>query len=128
MSLPVRFFEHGDEEPLADIEALPSQQLQRVAFWWLKRVQRQPRLGASLAYQRSTGNLSDCRKIYFDEDDEPWNLLWEPRRRVADDPRPRYRIVYRLISGDEAPTFVEVISVGPKPAVYWKASARLERR
>lgn len=127
MTIPVRFFEHADEDPLGDIQALPSKQLQAIAFWWLKRVRRNPTLGATLSYQRSTGDLSDCRKIYFDEDDEPWSSLWVPRTRVADDPRPRYRIVYRLLPSDENPDFAQVIAVGAKPEVYWKASLKLER-
>ena len=58
---------------------------------------------------------------------KPWSSLWVPRTRVADDPRPRYRIAYRLLPSDENPDFAQVIAVGAKPEVYWKASLKLER-
>ena len=37
------------------------------------------------------------------------------------------RIVYRLLPSDENPDFAQVIAVGAKPGVYWKASLKLER-
>lgn len=127
MNLVVRFFEHEDEDALADIKALPSPQLQKVALWWLKRVRRDRSLGIELGYQVSTGDLRGLYKLYFEEDDEPWNPLWEPPHRPPGDPRPRYRIVYQLLPDEENPELIEVVSVGPKPQVYWSASERLER-
>jgi hypothetical protein len=128
LSLDVRFFEHEDEDPLADIKALPSLQLQKVALWWLKRVRRDHSLGKELGYQVSTGDLRGLYKLYFEEDDEPWNPLWAPPDRPAGDPRPRYRIVYQLLPDEENPELIEVVSVGPKPQVYWTASERLQRK
>lgn len=125
MSLPLRFFAHGDEDPLAQIKALDSPGLQKVALWWLKRVRRNCRLGSPLGYHVSTGDLGGCFKLYFDEDDEPWNPLWQPPHRPAGDPRPRYRIVYQLLPAEEDPELIEVVSVGPKPEVYWSAVSRL---
>ena len=127
MSLELRFFEHDDEDPLADLRALPNDRLRKVALWWLKRVRRDHSLGNALGYQLSTGDLRGAFKLYFDEDDEPWNPLWQPPARPAGDPVPRYRIVYQLLPDDENPELIEVVSIGAKPEVYWMAAARLER-
>lgn len=127
MSLDTRFFAHGDEDPLTDLKALPNDQLRKVALWWLKGVERNVSLGKELGYQASTGDLRGLYKLYFDEDDEPWNPLWEPPTRSPGDPRPRYRIVYQLLPDEEKPELIEVISLGPKPQVYWTAAERLER-
>ncbi len=48
-----------------------------------------------------TGDLSDCRKLYFDE---------------TTDQSPRYRIVYRLLPTAERPTDIEVLAIGLKLA------------
>jgi hypothetical protein len=125
LTLAVRFFEHRDEDPLADLKALPSDQLRKVALWWLRRVARGSSVGRPLGYQVSTGDLRGCFKLYFDEDDEPWNALWEPPHRPPGDPRPRYRIVYQLLPDPDEPDLIEVVSIGPKPQVYWLASARV---
>lgn len=127
MSLELRFFEHDDEDPLADLKALPNDRLRKVALWWLKRVRRDHALGKGLGYQASTGDLRGLFKLYFDEDDEPWNPLWQPPLRPPGGPVPRYRIVYQLLPDDENPELIEVVSVGPKPEVYWTTAARLGR-
>ena len=127
MSLELRFFEHEDEDPLADLRALPSDQLRKVALWWLKRVRRDQSLGKPLGYQASTGDLRGLYKLYFDEDDEPWNPLWQPPDRPPGDPTPHYRIVYQLLPDEEKPDLIEVISIGPKPQAYWMAAARVVR-
>ena len=124
MSLDLRFFEHGDEDPLADLKALPNDRLRKVALWWLKRVRRDHSLGRELGYQASTGDLRGLYKLYFDEDDEPWNPMWQPPDRPPGDPRPRYRIVYQVLPDPEQPELIEVISIGPKPHVYWNAAER----
>lgn len=127
MSLDLRFFEHDDEDPLADLRALPNDKLRKAALWWLKRIRRDHSLGNELGYRVSTGDLQGLRKLYFDEDDEPWNPLWKPPDRPPGDPRPRYRIVCQTLPDDEQPELIEVISIGPKPKVYWTAAERLER-
>lgn len=128
MSLELRFFEHGDDEdPLAHLKALPSPQLQKVALWWLRRVRRDQSLGHELGFQVSTGDLSGLYKLYFDVGDEPWNPLWEPPARPPGDPRPRYRIVYQLLPDADNPQLIEVVSIGLKPQVYWRAAERLQR-
>jgi hypothetical protein len=124
LTIDVRFFERDGEEALDDIRALPGLQLQKVAFWWLKRLRRDVNLGKPLGYQASTGDLTGLYKLYFDEEDEPWDPLWEPPSRPPGDPRPRYRIVFHFLPDEQHPELIEVISVGPKPPVYWKASDR----
>ncbi len=126
MSLELRFFEHDDEDPLADLKALPNDRLRKVALWWLKHVRRDHSLGKALGFQASTGDLRGAFKLYFDEDDEPWNPLWQPPTRPPGDPVPRYRIVYQLLPDDENPELIEVVAIGPKPEVYWTTAARLE--
>ena len=127
MSLELRFFEHDGDDPLADLKALSSDRLRKAALWWLKRVRRDHLLGKELGYQVSTGDLRGLYKLYFDEDDEPWNPLWEPPARPPGDPRPRYRIVYQLLPNEDRPVLIEVISIGRKPQVYWGAAERLAR-
>jgi mRNA interferase RelE/StbE len=48
---------------------------------------------------RGTGNLTDCRKLYFD---------------VARDVTPRFRIIYRLTPSEADAKTVEVLAVGLK--------------
>lgn len=64
----------------------------------VKLSKENPRLGKPCGFAFSTGNLSDCRKLYFDEET---------------DVDPRYRI-YRLIPDEEHPTKAEVIRIGLK--------------
>jgi len=62
----------------------------------------------------STGDLSDCFKVYFDEND---------------DQKPRYRLVYRHISDTVEAVSVEVVAVGQRRImqVYVDAAKRLGR-
>lgn len=60
---------------------------------------RTPTLGLACGYQHATGNLSDCRKLYFD---------------TATGVDPRYRLVYRVLPDESAPQTIEVITVGEK--------------
>lgn len=60
---------------------------------------RNPTLGQSCGYQRATGNLSDCRKLYFDTE-------------TGVDPR--YRLIYRVLPDESTPQTIEVITVGEK--------------
>ena len=93
----------------ADFDALPTDDLRREAAGYLLRLKRQPFLGLPLENLPSTGDLSDCRKVYFDE--------------------ARYRIVYRLLPDEIHPEHVEVIAIGPRQhgAVYQAALGRLGR-
>jgi hypothetical protein len=75
LSLDLRFFEHDNEDPLADLKALPNDKLRKAALWWLKRVRREHSPGKELGYQVSTGDLRGLYKLYVDEDHEPLNPI-----------------------------------------------------
>lgn len=95
--LPVEFFDPDAKQQLLD---LPSEQLKRRALELLAQVSTgNPRLGKPCGFAFSTGNLSDCRKLYFDE---------------AEDMDPRYRIIYRLLPDEDEPAKAEVIRIGLK--------------
>jgi len=95
--LPVEFFDPTAKQQLLD---LPSKELKRRALELLAQVSKKnSKLGKPCGFAFSTGNLSDCRKLYFDE------------QRDMD---PRYRIVYRLIPDEDSPTRAEVIRIGLK--------------
>jgi len=95
--LPVEFFDPTAKQQLLD---LPSKELKRRALELLAEVSKgNPKLGKPCGFAFSTGNLFDCRKLYFDE------------QRDMD---PRYRIIYRLLPDEDEPTQVEVIRIGLK--------------
>ena len=96
------------EEILADMAALPTDELRREAAKFLLRLKRNPHLGQPLE-NRAAGDLSDCRKIYFNE--------------------ARHRIVYRLLPNEHQPQRVEIVAIGARAhgAVYRSALERLER-
>ena len=64
---------------------------------------------------RSTGNLDDCRKVYFDV-----------RTEIRP---PGIRIVLRLLPDESAPEQVQIVSIGPRSNLeaYRRAAARLDR-
>ncbi len=61
------------------------------------------------------GDLSDCRKVYFDEPDY--------------DGAPRYRLVYRLLPNEVQAVEVEAVATGRRAAMaaYVEAARRLGR-
>ena len=65
----------------ADFRALPSQDLRVRALFLLASLKGWPDRGLRLSDHPASGDLSDCRKLYFDVDE---NVT------------PGYRIVYRL--------------------------------
>lgn len=114
--LPVDFFDPSAKQQLLD---LPSQRLKRRAIELLAQVSiEDPCLGKPCGFAFSTGNLSDCRKLYFDE---------------ARDMNPRYRIIYRLVPDEDDPTQIEVIRIGLKvphgdqEQIYRQVGRALER-
>jgi hypothetical protein len=114
--LPVEFFDPTAKQQLLD---LPSKELKHRALELLGKVSKEnPRLGKPCGFAFSTGNLSDCRKLYFDE-------------QLGVDPR--YRIVYRLIPDEDSPTRAEVIRIGLKAPygdeeqIYRQVGRALER-
>ena len=90
----------------------------------MRRIERDPDIGESCGWRSSTGDLSDCRKLYFDADDDPSKVSLDTRRRSR-----YYRIVYRVVEDGE----VEIIAIGPghpppdHDAVYVTAGQRLGR-
>lgn len=60
------------------------------------------------------GDLSDCRKLYFDE---------------RKDMPPRWRIVYRLLPDETQPRSVDIVSIGRRAHAdaYLLAARRLGR-
>lgn len=96
-------------EAVDDLRALGSNRLRLEAMKLMVALRTTPRLGKPLDYAPQTGDLSDCRKLYFDN--------------------ARHRIVYRLLPNERKPTRVDVIAVGPREAleVYEAAIERLGR-
>jgi hypothetical protein len=114
--LPVEFFDPTAKRQLL---GLPSKELKRRALELLSQVSKKdPRLGKPCGFAFSSGNLSDCRKLYFDE---------------QGDMDPRYRIVYRLVPDEDSPTKAEVIRIGLKvpygdeEQIYRQVGRALER-
>ncbi len=101
-------------EQRADYAALPNEDLRCVALTYLLRLKRAPLLGLPLRDHPQLGDLSDCRKIYFDE--------------RADVP-PRWRIVYRVLPDELNPRTVDVLSIGRRAHAdaYVLAARRLGR-
>ena len=95
--LPVEFLDPTAKQQLLD---LPSKELKRRALGLLAEVSKgNPKLGKPCGFAFATDNLSDCGKLYFDE------------QRDMD---PRYRIVYRLLPDEDGPKKAEVIRIGLK--------------
>lgn len=67
--------------------------------------------------------MRGCRKLYFDEDDEPLKLdLDSPAKRVGG---ARYRIVYQLLPNDESPSRAYIRAIGAKKdGIYSDAAER----
>lgn len=101
-------------ECVTEIQNLPTENLQRRAIQISLDVARGDLAGAPLENNPSTGDLSDCFKVYFDEND---------------DQKPRYRLVYRHISDTVEAVSVEVVAVGQRRImqVYVDAAKRLGR-
>lgn len=97
-----------------DINALPTENLRRRAVQIFIDVSNGKLEGIPLLDHPSVGDLSDCRKVYFDEDR---------------DRNPRYRFVYRLLPNGVTAVRVEAIAVGRRAAmaVYVDVARRLGR-
>jgi hypothetical protein len=92
-----------------DLRNLGSHALKLEAAKFLLELERAPLFGEKLGNHAETGDLSDCRKIYFD--------------------KARHRIVYRVLPNEKKPETVEVIVIGPRAEleVYTEAIRRLGR-
>lgn len=99
----------------SEIQALP-RDVRHAVVEILIQIRDYQTSGTALGDHRSTGDLSDCFKYYFDSD---------PLIRPG-----RYRLVYRLIADDRLEVVVvEAVAVGLRQAleVYHTAALRLER-
>jgi hypothetical protein len=105
VSLPVR----ARREVSDDLHKLPSGHLRREAIKLMASLKDRPLRGKPLGIRSDTGDLSDCRKLYFNH--------------------ARHRIIYRLEPDDVNPERVDVICVGARKAkqVYKLAVERLNR-
>ncbi len=101
-------------EAVDDIKNLPSENLKRRAIQIIVDVSNGVLEGRPLEDHPSVGDLSDCRKVYFDDQEED---------------KPRFRLVYRLLPGEVQAVSVEAIAVGRRRLmdVYVQAARRLGR-
>lgn len=98
----------------ADYASLPNEALRVEALRHLAKLKRRPLLGQPLRDHPTMGDLTGCRKLYFDE---------------RSDVPPRWRIVYRVLPTESEPRSVEVISIGRRAyaEAYDVAAKRLGR-
>ena len=84
------------------------------ALTLLVEVSRGNLTGHKLEKLVATGDLSDCRKIYFDADNNQ---------------KPRYRLVYRLTPDEICAVAVEAVAVGERRSLdaYVRAAKNLGR-
>jgi hypothetical protein len=108
--LPVKL----GREISSDFTALPSEALRRRVLQLLVDLRTKPYLGQKLVDHPTLGDLSDCRKVYFD---------------ATKTQSPRFRIVYRLQPTETAPTSIDIVVIGQRgnAAVYHEALRRLGR-
>lgn len=97
-----------------DILALVEGDLRLLALKKIKLIKEGKLQGRPLSDKKSTGDLSDCRKVLFD---------------TRNDIPPRFRIVYRELKNDIEVVAVEILSVGERFELeaYIQAAIRLER-
>lgn len=97
-----------------DLFALPSRELMKRALTLLVEVSKGNLAGRALEELVATGDLRDCRKIYFD---------------VDNDRKPRYRLVYRLTPDEVRAVAVEAVAVGERRNLdaYVRAAKNLGR-
>lgn len=97
-----------------DLFALPSRELMERVLTLLVEVAKGTLTGQPLEDLGVTGNLSDCRKIYFDLDNND---------------KPRYRLVYRLTPNEIRAVAVEAVAVGERRNLdaYYRAAKNLGR-
>ncbi len=101
-------------EAVDDIKNLPSENLKRRAVQIIVDVSTGVLEGRPLEDHPFVGDLSDCRKVYFDD---------------QEDSKPRFRLVYRLLSNEVEAVAVEAVAVGRRRLieVYVQAARRLGR-
>jgi len=95
-----------------DLFALPSRALMERALTLLVAISRGNLAGHKLEKLVATGDLSDCRKIYFDTDNNQ---------------KPRYRLVYRLTPNEVRAVAVEGVGERRSLDAYVRAAKNLGR-
>jgi hypothetical protein len=92
-----------------DMRNLGSNELRLEAAKYLLILETTPLYGVKLEKHAEVGDLSDCRKIYFD--------------------KARHRIVYRVLPDEQQPDEVDVMAIGPRAEleVYTEAIRRMGR-
>lgn len=97
-----------------DLFSLPSRAHMERALTLLVEVSRGNLTGQPLEALIATGDLSDCRKVYFDVDNNH---------------KPRYRLVYRLTPTEVRAVAVEAVAVGERRNLdaYVRAARNLGR-
>lgn len=95
-----------------DFAQLPTAELKVIARDLLYQIRDGVEEGRPLEDRMDTGDLGDCRKVYFDSKPGP----------------PGYRIVFRYLE-DGVVEVVEIVAIGPRNelAVYKAAADRLGR-
>lgn len=98
---------------LGDYQELP-EKLQRRVKELTEQLKEDPLLGKPLEYHANTGDLRDCRKLYF---------------ALTTNESPTHRIVYRLLPSADKPDIVELVAIGERQEeeVYQVAVLRLGR-
>ncbi|WP_331726372.1 hypothetical protein [Streptomyces sp. NBC_00470] len=119
----------ADHLPLVgqDVLTLPTLQLQKIALTRIAQLTAGEIRGRPLEALAGWPDLSDCRKLYFDEQE---NDVGRSLNKTA----PRWRIVYRLLDpvdplGADRRMRLQVVAVGPRfqARVYDTAGTRLQR-
>jgi len=95
-----------------DLFALPSRALMKRALTLLVEISRGNLASHKLEKLVATGDLSDCRKIYFDTDNNQ---------------KPRYRLVYRLTPNEVRAVAVEGVGERRSLDAYVRAAKNLGR-
>lgn len=98
----------------ADIDSLRDVAAARMAVLQLKSVALGQLTGVPLGARASTGDLSDCFKLYFDP---------------VGGQRPRFRLVYRIVTDHAGEQRVQPVSVGRRGDLdaYVRAARNLGR-
>lgn len=98
----------------ADINALPDLATRKMTLDMLVLVRDGTVRGRPFDDRVSTGDLSDCYKLYFDPDGSG---------------KPRFRLVYRYTPTEVAAVAVEAVAVGRRADLdaYRRAIANLDR-
>jgi hypothetical protein len=87
------------QDVIADLQALPDDGARGAAIRAVADVRAGRRQGAPLDYRTSTGDLRDCRKVYFDT--------------PGSGDKPRFRLIYLITEQDTVQVLAaEVVAVG----------------